>query len=194
MPQNRVLSTVVSIVIGVALAWAIQAFLLKPYAIPSESMEKTLMPGERVLVDRISKTPEYGKIMVFYPPANAVSQQGCIDGRSVSYLCDVPGKTKADQPYIKRVVALGGDRVSFKNGKVYRNGEMIDEPYAEPCPGFETGCSFKNEITVPKGYVYMIGDNRNGSYDSRFWGPVPESWFVGTARWIYWPPSSLGGI
>lgn len=196
MPEKRrkVLSTILSLVLGIFLAWALQAFVVKPYLIPSESMESSLVPGQRILVNRLSTEPHYGDIMVFSPPFSAAKQTGCKRLASSAELCAAPGVGPSDQPFVKRVAALGGDTVALREGRLIRNGKVVSEPWLTPCPAGYPDCSFDNEITVPKGYVYMIGDNRAASYDSRFWGPVPKEWIIGKALATYWPPSRWGSV
>ena len=95
------------------------------------------------------------------------------------------------QTYIKRVVGVGGDRLSIRNGHVYRNGVREPDAYAAACLG-AAECNFPATITVPRGDYYMMGDNRSDSLDSRFWGPVPKAWIIGEAFMTYWPPDRIG--
>jgi signal peptidase I len=179
------------------LALAVQAYAVKPYQIPSGSMEPTLKIGDRGLVDRaghrLGAQPEVGDIVVFHPPAGADSDPAVCGAPSRTAPCDEPTADQSDQTFIKRVVALGGDTVAIHNGHVVRNGRAAAEPFAADCGGVD-GCDFADAITVPKGFVYVLGDNRGASLDSRFWGPVPVSWVIGQARAAYWPPSHLGTL
>lgn len=186
---------VVIVAVALGLALGIQAFLVKPYRIPSESMVPTLEINQRVLVNRLGNNfgdPQVGDIMVFHPPIGATS-----DGRtcgvevSENELCPRPVNKKADVNFIKRVVAGPGDRLRVRDGHVILNGKPLDEPYARPC-GEGPGCDFPGEITIPKDHWFMMGDNRGQSDDSRFWGPVPRDWFIGGAFATYWPPKKLG--
>ena len=97
------------------------------------------------------------------------------------------------ETFIKRVVAVGGDTIAIRNGRVIRNGKPADEPFIEPC-GTGSGCDFPQAIRVPEGYVFLMGDNRGGSDDSRYWGPIPVSRIIGKAVVTYWPPSRVGGV
>jgi signal peptidase I len=187
---------IVAIALGLALA--IQAFIVKPYEIPSASMEPTLHIGQRVLVDRIGThftTPKVGDILVFHPPASETcanpSQGENSDGQNGSQACDVTQTTESSQTYIKRVVGLPGDRLSIVNGHVIRNGVREKAPYAVPCDG-ASECNFPKTFTVPPNDYYMMGDNRPDSLDSRFWGPVPKQWIIGQAFLTYWPPDRIG--
>jgi len=97
------------------------------------------------------------------------------------------------QGLIKRVVALGGDRISIRDGHVVRNGVREKDPYIVQCAG-DSACNFPRTITIPRGDYYMMGDNRPDSEDSRFWGPVPKSWIIGKAFFTYWPPDRIGTL
>jgi signal peptidase I len=187
------LVTIVAVALGLALG--IQAFLVKPYRIPTESMVPTLQIGQRVLVNRIGShftDPSVGDVVVFHPPAGAETDNECGD-RSLppAELCNTPTKGQANTTFIKRVVAGPGDRIAVRDGHVILNGKRQKEPFAEPCGG-GSACSFPREIRVPAGHYFMMGDNRGSSDDSRFWGPVPRKWVIGEAFATYWPPKRIG--
>jgi signal peptidase I len=179
--SRTVVEYAVLAVVAVAVALLIQAFLVKPYRIPSESMENTLLIGDRVLVDRISwrfSEPRRGDITVFHPP---------FDGPVL----------------IKRIVGMPGDEVSLSDGAVYINGLRLNEPYvrrvkgrAEPTEPFSNGLpwALAKPYTVPPGSYFMMGDNRTDSGDSREFGPVPRRQLVGHAFARYWPLARIGGI
>ena len=187
------------LIVGTALGLAllIQAFLVKPYRIPSESMEPTLDVGQRVLVNRIGNRfsqPKVGEIMVFHPPEGWKLATKCGNprqGEGHAAACGRPSPQRSGDNFIKRVVALPGDHLSIRNGHVIRNGRIEREPYIRRCQaGAE--CEFPQSITIPPGHYFMMGDNRGSSDDSRFWGPVPKRWIIGGAFATYWPPSRLG--
>lgn len=167
---NSILGSIIEVVVIVTaafvLALLIQQFVVKPFYIPSPSMRPTLMEGDRVLVSRFIyrfQEPERGDIVVFHPPRNE------------------------EQDYIKRVVGLAGDRVAVKDGRLYVNGEAQVEPYLQEQ-------QIKNdyaEITVPPDSIFVMGDNRNNSGDSRFFGPVAVDEIVGESFLIYWPLTKL---
>jgi signal peptidase I len=190
----------VIVVTALALALGIQAILVKPYRIPSGSMLPTVRVNQRVLVDRIGmdfSSPHIGDIVVFHPPENFA--QGCADqnegenagGQDAPAACAVPWRQPSSQTFIKRVVGLPGDQLSIRGGHVYRNGKREPDRYIVQCDG-DSACNFPQTINVPRGYYYMMGDNRPNSDDSRFWGPVPRSWIIGRAFLTYWPPDRIG--
>jgi signal peptidase I len=194
------LVAIVGIALGMALA--IQAFIVKPYRIPSGSMLPTLHINQRVLVDRIGNdfsSPSIGNIYVFHPPRNYAD--GCanrdegqnLEGQYAARPCGVAQPQPSSQTFIKRVVGLPGDRISIRDGHVIRNGVAERSPYAVRCDGGDE-CNFPRTIVVPRGEYYMMGDNRPDSLDSRFWGPVPKSWLIGKAFFTYWPPDRIGTL
>lgn len=184
---------VLTVAVAVGLALLIQAFIIKPYKIPSPSMVPTLDIGQRVLTNRLDTHPSVGDIVVFHPPLGADAER-CADprqGLNSSVPCDHHAAEDTTQTFIKRVVGLPGDHLLIQNGHVIRNGVMEKAPYARPCP-IASVCSFPKSIVVPPGEYFMMGDNRGESDDSRFWGPVPQSWIIGVAFFTYWPPDRIG--
>jgi signal peptidase I len=189
---------VVIIAIALGLALGIQAFLVKPYEIPSGSMLPTLRINQRILVDRVGThfaSPAIGDIYVFHPPASetcANPRQGANGtGPTAQQACDTQQSHEGSVTYVKRVVGLPGDRLSIVNGHVIRNGKREKDSYTVPCIG-AAECNFHKTFTVPKGDYYMMGDNRPDSLDSRYWGPVPKAWMIGEAFATYWPPDRIG--
>ena len=185
---------------ALGLALAIQAFVVKPYRIPSGSMLPTLHINQRILVNRIGthfSSPGIGDIVVFHPPKNY--NQGCADpaegqdqaGQDAAKPCGVAQKQESPETFVKRVVGLPGDRIRLVKGHVYRDGVREKDSYIDPCNSMGA-CDFPGTITIPRGEYYMMGDNRGESDDSRFWGPVPSAWIIGKAFFTYWPPSRLG--
>ncbi len=199
-PLRSLGELVVIIAIALGLALGIQAFIVKPYEIPSPSMLPTLRVSQRILVDRIANrfsSPGLGEIYVFHPPASetcADPAEGQDDaGRPDREACDVAGRRESSQTFVKRVVGLPGDRLSIRDGHVYRDGVREPDAYTEPC-GAAAECDFTRPLTVPRGDYYMMGDNRPDSLDSRLWGPVPRSWMIGQAFATYWPPDRIGSL
>jgi signal peptidase I len=188
---------VITVAIAVGLALLIQAFIVKPYRIPSGSMEPTLHVGQRILANRMINHPSVGDIVVFHPPTGADSDNGtCGDlrqGAGHSQACDRGTAAESSQTFIKRVVAGPGDTIYIKNGHVYRNGVREKDPYIYQC-GDGPNCNFLTPIKIPPGDYFMMGDNRGDSLDSRFWGPVPDKWVIGVAFFTYWPPDRIGTL
>ncbi len=195
--SGSLIELVLIVAVALGLALGIQAFLVKPYRIPSESMVPTLQKGQRVLVNRIGERfghPEVGDVVVFHPPVGAEGTNGapkCGTEPPEGEVCNVHSAQKDKTNFIKRVVAGPGDRIAIQNGHVILNGKRQSEPFAEPC-GTGPDCNFPDEVTVPAGEYFMMGDNRGASDDSRFWGPVPEDWVIGQAFATYWPPKRIG--
>jgi signal peptidase I len=193
------------LIVAAALFFALtlQALAVKPYRIPSGSMEPTLKIGQRIIVDRFSHNvggdPHLGDVTVFYPPRGADDSECGNTGEGPFYsggpatrhACSKPTPKHSDATFVKRVVGVPGDRIAVVNGHVIRNGKRTAEPFASSCAGAE--CNL-NEMTVPKGMYFLMGDNRGNSDDSRFWGPVPRDWIIGKAVVSYWPPNAIGGV
>jgi signal peptidase I len=196
-PLGSFIELVLTIAVAVGLAVLIQAFIIKPYRIPSPSMVPTLIPGQRVLANRLVDHPSVGDIVVFHPPHGADFDNPVCgnpnQGTNHAAACDQPTAQESTQTFIKRVVAGPGDRISIRDGHVIRNGKLVNEPYVEPC-GSGSSCNFPQTITVPPGDYFMMGDNRGVSDDSRFWGPVPDKWVIGVAFFTYWPPDRIGTL
>jgi signal peptidase I len=196
---------VVIVVIALVLALGIQAAVVKPYRIPSGSMEPTLTIGQRVLVNRISmdfSEPHVGEIAVFHPPVGAEQQLCGPTPHPVTYggaACSQPLPKEASVNFIKRVVAGPGDEIYVKEGHVYRKAAGTarfareKDSYIKAC-GDRAECNFTTPIKIPAGHWFMMGDNRGDSDDSRFWGPVPTSWIIGQAIATYWPPDRIGSL
>jgi signal peptidase I len=186
---------VLTVAIAIALALLIQAFIVKPYRIPSGSMEPTLHINQRVLANRLFNHPSIGDIVVFHPPAGAEEGDGICgnssQGNGHTQACGQPTAQESNATFIKRVVAGPGDRISIVNGHVIRNGKAEKDSYIMSCDGGES-CNFKKTIVIPPGDYFMMGDNRGESDDSRFWGPVPDKWIIGIAFFTYWPPDRIG--
>jgi signal peptidase I len=192
---RNVIELAITVAVAIGLAVVIQAFVVKPYKIPTGSMIPTLALGQRVLANRMDTDPGLGDIVVFHPPAGANPQPAMCGSQSQGaghdQACDQPTAQASTQTFVKRVVGLPGDRISIVNGHVIRNGIQEHAPYAEPCGG-GPNCNFPTTITVPPGDYFMMGDNRGISDDSRFWGPVPQRWIIGVAFFTYWPPDRIG--
>jgi signal peptidase I len=194
-PAGQLLELVLVVGVAIGLALGIQAFLVKPYRIPTPSMVPTLAVGQRVLVNRLGNNfgnPKIGDIVVFHPPFGAgEDEEKCGDPhRRAGQACDRPVGTPAKDTFIKRLVGLPGDTIAIIDGQVIRNGKPTEEPFIRACAD-GNGCQFPKTITVPAGHYFMMGDNRGDSDDSRYWGPVERDWIIGDAVVTYWPPKRI---
>lgn len=158
-----------------ALIWLIQNFVARAYAIPSGSMENTIEIGDQVWSEKISyylREPAYGDIITFDDP-------------------EIPGRT-----LIKRVIATPGQTVDLIDGVVYVDGTPLDEPYTDSKPSVPLDAandvSITYPYTVPAGSLWVMGDNRTSSSDSRYFGPIKKSSVSGRAFVVYWPLTHLG--
>lgn len=188
-----------TVTLAILLVVAVQAYAVKPYRIPSGSMEPTLDIGQRVLVNRLSTRlgddPSPGNIIVFHPPTSAENAGGGQCEAAATQLrgqvCPAPGSVPAETTFIKRVVAGPGDRLKIIDGTPIVNGRPVEGGWETiPC----RSCDYPTAITVPEGDYFVMGDNRPDSDDSRFWGPVPRDWIIGRAVFTYWPPDRVGAL
>ncbi len=192
--SNSPVEIILIVAVALGLALGIQAFLVKPYRIPSESMLPTLVIGQRVLVNRIGNRfgdPHVGDVTVFHPPSGAENANECGVQHADSQPCPAPTKSKASVNFIKRIVAGPGDTLAIVDGHAIRNGKRQKEPFILPCGGGDE-CNFPTPIKIPPNHYFMMGDNRGASDDSRYWGPVPRDWIIGNAFSTYWPPKRIG--
>ena len=171
----RALLTLAIILAAVfGLSFLLRTFVYQAYAIPSGSMETTIEVGDYVFAEKVSyyfSEPEVGDIVTFADPADAT------------------------RTLIKRVVAVGGQTVRLVDGKVYVDGEPLDEPYANGKPSYPfTTSSVRFPYTVPEGYIWVMGDNRTNSQDSRYFGAIPLESVTGKAVWTIWPIDRFGAL
>jgi signal peptidase I len=194
-PLKSIVELVLTVAVAVGLALLIQAFIIKPYRIPSPSMVPTLAVGQRVLTNRLINHPSVGDIVVFHPPRGADPDPPMCgnpnQGAGHAQACAQPTAAESTQTFIKRVVGGPGDRIQIVDGHVIRNGVREKDSYIEQC-GTDSSCNFRTPIVIPPGDYFMMGDNRGASDDSRFWGPVPDKWVIGVAFFTYWPPDRIG--
>jgi signal peptidase I len=185
--------TTILIVLAILLAVLFKTFLVQAFYIPSGSMEPTLNVSDRVLVEKVSyrmRPVRDGDVIVFvHDLPGQQPEPGNLVVRFFSSLGQAIGVAPpSDRDFIKRVVGAPGDRITCEQGKLVRNGRVVPEPYLAPGTTTEN-CT---PTTVPKGKLYVMGDNRNNSEDSRTFGPVDRSSVVGRAFVRIWPLSHLG--
>lgn len=165
----------VLILLALGIALLLRVWVAESRYIPSESMEPTLWPGDRIVVEKISyyrHSPQAGDIVVFQPPP---------------YL-QAFGYTP-DQAFIKRVIGRPGQTVQVHQGRVYVDQVPLTEPYIAESPNYELP-----PIKVPEHNLFVMGDNRNNSNDSHVWGFLPEESILGRAVFCYWPLRHWGPI
>ncbi|HEX5401435.1 MAG TPA: signal peptidase I [Pseudonocardiaceae bacterium] len=207
------------ILIGIALllTFLIQTFVARVYVIPSGSMEQTLngcpgCTGDRILVDKLTydfTDPGPGDVIVFKgPPGWAESEFNVQESSNVvvrwlrQFGSSIGIGAPPEYDLVKRVIAVGGQTVSCcdKQNRVLVDGKPLNEPYIYWMPGLSPTQESFPPVTIPKGDLWVMGDNRNNSFDSRFQaggglkGVVPSGDVIGIARTIIWPPGRWRGI
>ncbi|AAQ00100.1 MULTISPECIES: signal peptidase I [Prochlorococcus] len=169
-----------NLLIWILLALLIRWQVIEPRWIPSGSMLPTLQIQERLLVEKISPkfnsvlgTPYHRNSIVVFLPPKALTDAGY----------------EGNQALIKRIVGIPGDKIEIKNGRLYRNDLLINEPWVIEKIKYEM-----KDVIVPMHSLWVLGDNRNNSLDSHLWGALPEDKLVGKAVFRYWPLKKLGPI
>ena len=175
------------IIVALILAGIIRTFIVQPYYIPSGSMMETLLVGDRVLVTKFS----YGIHIPFIEDevfSFAEPQRGDV------IVFPFPENPKLD--YIKRVIGVPGDTIEIRNKQLYRNGELVEEDYIQHTDPFVDATRRDNmpQVTVPEGKLFVMGDNRDDSMDSRFWQFVDKKKVWGKAQMIYWSSVNFQNI
>ncbi len=178
--MKEVFDWIYSIVIALFLAMVIHIFLFVPTRVSGESMMPTLTNGEYLIVSKIShvlrSAPDYGDIVII--DSRVQRPRTWMDDLAepmYNYMALFDKDLQGHNIWVKRVIGKGGDVLEFKNGHVYRNGEELQEPYINEPMEF----TMEGSYTVPEGMVFVMGDNRNHSSDSRFIGPVPIDHVLG---------------
>ncbi len=173
---------IIAILVAVALALLIRNFVFTLVNVKGASMEPSLHEGDRLYVNRLMYEPQKGDVVIFKPASDP------------------------DRPYVKRVIATAGDTVyiDFNTGDVYLNDKIIDEPYIKEKTKnidsyirnlmLQNKYSRENPIVIQPGYIFVMGDNRNNSRDSRYLGPVPLDEIIGGAVFRFWPLNNMGSV
>ena len=157
-----------AVVIAMLISFLLITFVIQAFYIPSGSMRPLLEPGDRIFANKFIyrfRDPDRKEVVVFRYPV------------------------EPQHNFIKRVIGLPGDKVKIKEGEVYLNGETIKEEYK-----LEAGYTNFPEVEVPDDNYFVLGDNRNNSEDSRYWGFVPRENIIGQAFVIFWPPNRMSLI
>ena len=178
----------VLVVVALGIAILVKAFVVQAFFIPSGSMEDTLQINDRVLVSKFSyrlTEPGYPDVVVFESPLGQRIPEP--DPGPLQSLMDNVmqgmGLKSSEQDFIKRVIATEGQTVQVKDGALFVDGRRLDEPYRKD----ETPMQDSGPTTVGADKVFVMGDNRSNSEDSRVFGPIPESSIVGKAFVLIWP-------
>ena len=179
-------------VIALALAIVLKTFVVQAFFIPSGSMEPTLEPGDRVLVQKVVYGPDRGEVIVFSGPQGRHGPDRGSVGGFVHWLsCTLGIERPEHEDFIKRVIGLPGETVELRDGRLYVDRVQIPEPYLKGAVDTRD----YGPVKVPQGALFVLGDNRLNSNDSRFGlGFVPVDKVVGRAFAIVWPPSRIGWI
>jgi signal peptidase I len=164
-----------TIVLSIMLAMGIRTFVAEARWIPSESMVPTLKVNDKLIVDKLSydfTNPQRGDIVVFSPTDNIKKANPSLK-----------------DAFIKRIIGLPGDKVEVKEERVYVNNQLLQEKYIEDEPHYQFG-----PVVVPPNSYLVLGDNRNDSWDSHYWGFVPRNHIIGHAIVRFWPPERIGEL
>ena len=166
---------VITVVVTFAVSIAFRTFIAEPRYIPSLSMYPNFDIGDRLIAEkltyRFARDPNVGDVVIFNPPRTAKTEK------------------VYNEVFIKRIVALEGDDVEVKNGELYVNGQSRGKELK-----LEKIKYNMPKLRVPSGDVFVMGDNRNNSFDSHAWGPLPKNRIIGRAVAKYWPPTAIGGL
>ena len=194
---NPVLEFVVLAALAVVIAFVLKTFIAQAFFIPSGSMRDQLEVGDRVVVSKISyhlHSPRRGDIVVFDSPHEQSPDTSAAPIRFARELLEATGLLRPRQEeFIKRVVALPGETVDIHDGKVFIDGRELVEPYLDPGTLTATGV-VDLPLTVPDDTLFVLGDSRGNSSDSRVFGPIPEDSVVGRAILLVWPPGRAAFI
>lgn len=185
-PENPWVETLKTIGLSVVLALGVRSFVADSRYIPTGSMLPTLQINDRLIIDKLSyrfSNPQRGDVVVFSPTTQLERE------------LIANGEKKYQEAFIKRVIGLPGDRIDVKGGKVYINNRSLSENYLGEPPRYQwSSTELTPDGIVPPGHYLVLGDNRNNSYDSHYWGFVPKDKIIGRAIIRFWPINRAGGI
>ncbi|MBQ3409195.1 MAG: signal peptidase I [Clostridia bacterium] len=201
---KEVFEWLVCILIALIIVAIIKSFVGFPTVVSGESMDSTLKNGQRLWISRIgieiNKYPERGDIITFEAPEQNHLYQSKVEADLNNPVAKYNENTKnifqkaisaislfGKTDFIKRVIGLPGDHIEIKDNSVYRNGEKLNEPYLDAGTQTTAEGGMFTDIIVPDGYVYVLGDNRENSSDSRRFGCIPIEKIEGKAVWRFWP-------
>jgi len=173
-----------SIAIALILALVIRTFIIQAFKIPTGSMRPTLMEGDRILVSKFRYGPKV--------PLTHYRLPGFTEPRRGDVVVFIyPEDPTKD--FIKRLIAVGGETVEIKGGRIYVNGRLLDNPPFTKIYYYNRGTYSEagHKIKVPENHYFVLGDNSASSRDSRYWGFVSQDLVVGRAELIYWPPNRI---
>ena len=197
---NKILEWSLCVILAVVLAVAIRYYLIAPAKVKQSSMSPTLIEGQRILLNRMKKEYKRGDIVTFEAPSqenknvdllNTIAIYNNNSDNWFEYLTyNILELNKIS--YIKRIIGVSGDRIQIENGKVFLNGEELKEEYVKD--KITIGQFYYNDIIVPEGAVFVMGDNRTESIDSRVFGCIPKEKIEGKVIFRYWPLSEFGRI
>ena len=209
-PKSATREWIESILVALVLAVVIRSYFIQPFKIPSGSMRMTLIEGDHLFVDKWSYGPQVLPPMFWdigFQDNNPIVSLRWPDSLLPMTKTRLPGLRKPKRgdivvfvypvdptkDFIKRLIAVGGETVQIKDGTIFINGKEVTDPRIRRTYYYNRGDygAEGQTVHVPTGYVFVMGDNSGSSYDSRYWGFVPESNIIGKADLIFWPPDRI---